>query len=206
MLRIWGRISSINVQKVVWCADEIGCEYERIDAGGDFGVVETPAFGRLNPNRKVPVIDDDGFVLWESNAIVRYLCARHPQARLMPEGLAERAGCDRWMDWQATEFSPALRDAFLQLVRTPAPDRQPAVVAASIGRCEPLLAVLDEALAGSAFLAGDSFTMADIAVGCTVHRWLGLPIERVPRPNVDKWYGWLRNRPAAQQVLGLPLT
>lgn len=205
MLRIWGRISSINVQKVVWCASELGCEFERVDAGGAYGVVDTPAFGRLNPNRKVPVIDDDGFVLWESNAIVRYLCARHPQGGLLPDALALRAECDRWMDWQATEFSPMLRDAFLQLVRTPPQERQAALVDESVRRTEPLLAILDQALDGRDFLAGDSFTMADIPVACTVHRWLGLPIDRIPRPNVDKWFKSVRNRPAARPVLTLPL-
>ena len=240
MLRIWGRISSINVQKVVWCAGELGCEFERIDAGGAFGVVDTPAYGRLNPNRKVPVIEDDGFVLWESNAIVRYLCARYagepsfgrpgggatkaplalravppsgsepsfgrPGGGLMPASLAARAECDRWMDWQATEFSPMLRDAFLQLIRTPPEQRQPAVIEESVRRCEPLLAILDEALADRAFLVGDGFTMADIPIGCTVHRWLALPIERIARPNVDKWFERVRNRAAAQAVLALPLS
>jgi glutathione S-transferase len=205
MLKIWGRISSINVQKVVWCAAELGCEFERIDAGGDFGLVDTPAFDRLNPNRKVPVIDDDGFVLWESNAIVRYLCAKHPAAGLLPASLTGRADCDRWMDWQATEFSPALRDAFLQMIRTPEGQRKMSVVDESVGRTEPLLAVLDQALAERRFLGGDSFTMADIPVACTVHRWLGLPITRIPRPYVDKWFESVRNRSAARQVLTLPL-
>ena len=208
MLRIWGRISSINVQKVVWCAGELGCEFERIDAGGAFGVVDTPAYGRLNPNRKVPVIEDDGFVLWESNAIVRYLCARYggvPGGGLMPASLTARAECDRWMDWQATEFSPMLRDAFLQLIRTPPEQRQPAVIEESVRRCEPLLAILDEALADRAFLVGDGFTMADIPIGCTVHRWLALPIERIARPNVDPWFERRRNRAAAQAILALPL-
>jgi glutathione S-transferase len=205
MLKIWGRISSINVQKVVWCAAELGREFERVDAGGDFGLVDTPAFDRLNPNRKVPVIEDDGFVLWESNAIVRYLCAKYPVAGLRPASLTARADCDRWMDWQATEFSPALRDAFLQLIRTPADQRQMSLVEESMRRTEPLLAVLDRALAGRRFLGGDSFTMADIPVACTVHRWLGLPITRIPRPYVDKWFESVRNRSTARQVLALPL-
>jgi glutathione S-transferase len=125
---------------------------------------------------------------------------------LLPEALAERAQCDQWMDWQATEFSPGLRDAFWQLIRTPLPERQAAVIDASVRRCEPLLAILDEALAGKSFLTGDSFTMADIPVGCTVHRWFGLPIERIGRPNVERWYARLKQRPAARQVLDLPLT
>jgi len=205
MLKIWGRLSSINVQKVVWCAAELGCEFERIDAGGEFGLVDTAAFDRLNPNRKVPVIEDDGFVLWESNAILRYLCAKYPSARLLPASLTARADGDRWMDWQATEFSPALRDAFLHLIRTPADRRQTSLVEESVRRTEPLLAVLDRALAEQAYIGGDSFTMADIPLACTVHRWLGLPITRIPHPYVDKWFESVRNRSAAREALVLPL-
>ena len=95
--------------EVVWCARDLGCDFERIDAGGAFGVVDTPAFDRLNPNHKVPVIQDGDLVLWESNAIVRYLCAKHAQAGLSPAAPAEHADCDRWMDWQATELTPSLR-------------------------------------------------------------------------------------------------
>ena len=129
-----------------------------------------------------------------------------PGGGLMPASLAARAECDRWMDWQATEFSPMLRDAFLQLIRTPPEQRQPAVIEESVRRCEPLLAILDEALADRAFLVGDGFTMADIPIGCTVHRWLALPIERIARPNVDKWFERVRNRAAAQAILALPLS
>ena len=206
MLKIWGRLSSINVQKVVWCAAELGCRFERIDAGGAFGVVDTPDFGRLNPNRKVPVIDDDGFVLWESNAIVRYLCMKHLDAGLIPEPLAARAECDQWLDWQATELTPGLRDAFMQLVRTAPQDRQAAVVENSRRLTESMMAVLDEALADRTYIVGDRFTMADIPLACAVHRWHGLPIERISRPNVDKWFQRASNRPSARTVLRLPLT
>ena len=205
MLKIWGRLSSINVQKVVWCARDLGCEFERTDAGGTFGVVDTAAFHRLNPNRKVPVIEDDGFVLWESNAIVRYLCAKHSDAGLAPASLAERADCDRWMDWQATELTPALRDAFMQLVRTPPGERQPALLDASIRQTEPLVAILDATLAGRPFIAGDRFTMADIPLGCAIHRWYGMPVERIARPNVSGWLDRVRQRAGAREVLVLPL-
>lgn len=205
MLKIWGRMSSINVQKVVWCVGELGCEFERIDAGGAFGVVDTPAFHRLNPNHKVPVIDDEGFVLWESNAIVRYLCAKHPETGLYPGPLAARADCDRWMDWQATEFAPAMRDAFIQLVRTAPQERQAALADESIQCTEPMLAILDAALNGKQFIGGDRFTMADIPLACTAHRWNGLPIERIARPHVDNWLDRVSRRAAARQVLVLPL-
>ena len=130
MLRIWGRLSSVNVQKVVWCARELSLDHERIDVGGAFGGVDTPAFKAMNPNGMIPVIEDGlndssdtRFVLWESNAIVRYLSARYGPGNLYPLELHERADADRWMDWQTTSFSPSMVDAFLQLVRTPEDQR-----------------------------------------------------------------------------------
>jgi glutathione S-transferase len=206
MLKIWGRLSSINVQKVIWCAGDLGCPYERAEAGGAFGVVDTPAYGRLNPNRKVPVIEHDGFVLWESSAILRYLCALHPESGLVPESIRGRAECDRWMDWQATELTPVMRDAFMQLVRTPPGQREPAVIQASATQTESMMAILDDALAGKRFVAGEDFTMADIPLACAVHRWRGLPLERISRPNVDKWFERAAKRRGAMTVLSLPLT
>lgn len=205
-LRIWGRISSVNVQKVVWTADEVGLEYERKDAGGAFGVVATPEYRRMNPNGLVPVIEDDGFVLWESNAIVRYLAAKHAPGTLWPDDLRRRADADRWMDWQATTFTPAMRDAFWQLVRTPAEKRDVAAIDASRITSEKAAAVLDAQLAGRAFVAGDSFSPADIVLGCAAHRWLNLPLAREPRPEMERWYASLKARPGAAQVLSTPVT
>jgi glutathione S-transferase len=205
-LRIWGRLSSINVQKVIWTARELELPFERIDAGGSFGGNRTPEYLRMNPNGKIPVIDDDGFVLWESNAIVRYLAARHGAGTLWPADLRQRADADRWMDWQATELTPAMRDAFMQLVRTPPEKRSQAQIDASNAASEPLLAILDARLASQDFLCGDRFTMGDIAVGTVTHRWFGLPQPHAPRPNVERWYRRLMTRPAVAGVLTLPIT
>src|SRR3981081_4085762 len=131
MLRIWGRLSSVNVQKVVWCADELGLDYERIDAGGSFGLTRTPEYLAMNPNALVPVIEDDGLILYESNAIVRYLAARDSPGGLWPRGLRQSADVDRWMEWQSTSFTPAMRDIFWQLVRTPAERRDAKAIEAS---------------------------------------------------------------------------
>ena len=205
-LRIWGRISSINVQKVVWTARELGLAFERIDAGGAFGGNRTPEYLRMNPNGKIPVIDDEGFVLWESNAIVRYLAARHGSGTLWPNDPHQRADADRWMDWHATELMPAMRNAFMQLVRTAPEQRSQPLVEASNVATEPLLAILDEHLAGRHYLCAQQFTVADIAVGASVHRWFGLPQPNLPRPNVQGWYRRLMTRPAAAGVLTLPIT
>ncbi len=200
MLKIWGRLSSVNVQKVVWCADELGLDYERIDAGGAYGLTRSPEYLAMNPNALVPVIDDDGFVLYESNAIVRYLAARHSPGVLWPEGLRERGDVDRWMDWQTNTYQPAMRDIFWQLVRTPAEKRDAATVENSRKECERLTAILDAHLDGRAFVTPHGFTAADIVLGCAAHRWLHLPAGRAPRPNLERWYAGLKSRPGSRQV------
>ena len=205
MLKLWGRLNSINVQKVVWCLEELGAHYERVDAGGPFGVVATPEYRRMNPNGLVPVIEDDGFVLWESNAIVRYLAAKHSEGVLWPTDLQVRADADRWMDWQTTAFTPALGPIFHGLVRTPG-SRSPQEIEAAIAASEGMAAILDGHLADRSFVAGERFTMGDVAVGCVVHRWLNLPISRKPHPALERWYGTIRQRPAAQSVVMLPMT
>ena len=206
MIRIWGRLSSVNVQKVVWAARELALPFERIDAGGKFGIVNTPEYLAKNPNGQIPMIEDDDFVLWESNAIVRYLCAKHALGTLYPEPLAARADADRWMDWQTTTLQPAMGPAFMQLIRTPAEQRKPALIEQAAQKAEALLAILDAQLAGREFVCGAQFTMADIALGCAAHRWYGLPLARTARPNVERWYAALMRRPATDGVLTLPLT
>ncbi len=206
-MKIWGRISSINVQKVVWCADELGLAYDRIDVGGSFGGNDTPEYLAMNPNGLVPVLqEDDGWTLYESNAIVRYLCARHSAGNLWPEDLRARADADRWMEWLSTSFVPAQRDAFWQLLRVAEDKRDTAAVEASRRKGEQCAAILDAHLAGRRFLTGDRFTMADIVVGCAVHRWLLLPIAREKRPNLERYYGELKARPASRQVTSQALS
>lgn len=223
MLKIWGRLTSVNVQKVVWCADELGLPYDRIEAGGKYGVVSTPEYRAMNPNGLIPVIDDDGFVLWESNAIVRYLAGRYGEGApstpstpstpptlptrptLWPTDARARADADRWMDWQAVSFNPVIGPAFIQLVRTPVEQRDMAVVEHARVEAEKRLAILDAHLATHPFVAGAAFTMGDIPLGCSVDRWYKLPIARAAHPNVERWYQALRGRSGAQQVVGLVL-
>jgi len=205
MLRIWGRVSSVNVQKVVWCCDELGLEYDRLDVGGRFGGNNTPEYLAMNPNGLVPVINDGGFVLYESNAIVRYLADRDPTP-MFPRDTRARADVDRWMEWQSTAFTPAMWSAFWQLIRTPEGERDPAAVESSRAKTEKLAAILDAHLAGRRYLAGEGFTIADIVVGCAAHRWINLPLERAPRPNLERWYADLKARPASRQVTHQPLS
>lgn len=204
MLKVWGRLSSINVQKVMVCVKELGVPFERVDAGGTFGVVDTPAYRQLNPNGLVPVIDDQGFVLWESNAIVRYLSRKYSAGKLWPADERVAADADRWMDWQATHLNPRLFDAFFQLIRVPEGERNMALAKASMEKTEAALAVLDAHLSNREYVAG-AFSMGDIPVACSVHRWFGLPCEHAPRPHVQAWLARVRARPACEGVLTLPI-
>ena len=207
MLRIWGRMSSINVRKVVWTAQELEATVQRTDAGGHFGLVQEPDFLAMNPNGMVPLLlDDDGAVaLWESNVIVRYLCARYAGGDLYPETLAVRFVAEQWMDWQQTTLNPAGRVAFVQWIRTSAESRSADQIAQSVAATEPLLALLDAHLATQDFMAGDRFTMADIPIACEIHRWFGLPQMRPAWPHLERWYAAMATRPGARGVLDQPL-
>mgnify|MGYP003503924052 CR=1 FL=1 len=187
MLRLWGRLSSINVRKVVWAAQELGLPLQRTDAGGQFGLVREAAYLQRNPNGLVPLMEDDdtGLVLWESNAIVRYLCARHSAGKLYPEELPARFVAEQWMDWQQTTLNPAGRDAFIQWIRTPAAQRNSALIAASVAATEPLLDLLEHL----------PNTVAET----------GLPQERPARPALERWYRTVSTRPGARGVLDQPL-
>jgi glutathione S-transferase len=206
MLRIWGRNNSINVQKPLWCCEEMGVQYERVDAGGTFGVVNTPQYRNLNPNGLVPTIEDDGFVLWESNAIVRYLAAKHSAGKLWPEDLKVRAEADKWMDWQNTTFWPTFRPLFWNLVRTPADQRDESAMEDSRLKTAEILEYLDAHLKNRAYVAGDALTIGDIPMGCALQRWMTLPIDHPEMPNLERWYDALTGRPAYKKIVMLPLT
>jgi glutathione S-transferase len=206
MLRIWGRDNSVNVQKALWCCEEIGLAYERIDAGGSFGVVNTQQYRNLNPNGLVPTLEDDGFVLWESNAIVRYLAAKHSAGKLWPEDLKVRAEADRWMDWQATTFWPAFRPLFWNLVRTPVDQRDAAAMEESRLKTAEIVGYLDAHLRNRTYIVGDDLTMGDIPLGCAIWRWFGIQVERPAAPNVQRWAETLAGRPAYKKVVMHPVT
>jgi glutathione S-transferase len=206
MLRIWGRMSSINVRKVVLAAQLLEIPFERTDAGAAWAAGPTPEYLAMNPNALVPLIEDEGFALWESNVIVRYLGARHGAGRFYPESLRERFDAERWMDWQQTTLNPAGRDAFIQLIRVPAERRDTGAIDASVSATEPLLAMLDQHLARQPFMAGEAPTMADVPIACEMHRWWGLPLQHPEHRHLSRWYAAIRALPAARGVLDLPLS
>jgi glutathione S-transferase len=206
MLKVWGRVNSINVQKVVWALEELRVPYERTDAGMQFGVVNEPQYRKMNPNARVPTIEDDGFVLWESNAIVRYLAAKHGAGTLYPNDLKQRADADRWMDWASNHVGPAINPVFWGLIRTPAEKRNMAQIEADAEKIAQQFQVLEQGLEGKDYVAGKSFTMGDIVVGVNVYRWYTLPVKRPKLPRVEAYYERLKQRPAFQKHVMQPLT
>jgi glutathione S-transferase len=206
MLKIWGRANSINVQKVLWCCGELALEYVRIDAGNEFVITKTPEYRELNPNGLVPTIEDGDFLLWESNVIVRYLSHKAGDGRLFPAATKTRFDAERWMDWQATVFWPALRPLFIQLIRT-----QPAKHdAAIISRAEELslaaLRILDARLSDRCFLAGDKFSMGDIPAAVAVHRWYELDTAHHELPHLRRRYEKMKERRPFKEVVMTPLS
>ncbi|TNF79240.1 glutathione S-transferase [Pseudomonas sp. ICMP22404] len=207
MLKIWGRKNSSNVRKALWCAEELGLAFEAIDAGGAFGVVDTPEYRAKNPNGRVPMIEDDGFVLWESNTIVRYLLARHvPGSAWYPTDLQKRATADKWMDWTTSSFAGPFRTVFWGVVRTPAEQQDWPAIHAAIKECEGLLAMADQALSEQPYLSGEEIGMGDIPLGSFIYAWFEMPIERATQPHLEAWYRRLQQRPAYRKAVMTALT
>lgn len=206
MLKIWGRRNSINVQKVLWTCAELGLPYERVDAGLQFGVNDTAEYRAMNPNGLVPTIDDDGFVLWESHAIVRYLARRHGMGTLFPAEAKVAADADRWMEWYSTTLWPAMKPVFWNLVRIAPEKRNMAEVAAAHARLVEYFGIVDALLAGRPYLAGRSFSMGDIPVALTAFRWFNLPLERPDYPALAAWFARISERPAFREHCAAPLT
>jgi glutathione S-transferase len=206
MLKIWGRANSINVQKALWCADEIGLNYERLDIGGAFGGNNDAPYLAMNPNAVVPTIDDDGFILWESNSVVRYFAAKHAAGTLWPTDPAKRADVERWMDWQLSTLNRDMVTLFWGLIRLAPEKRDTAAIEAAREALCGIWARLDRGLADRAYVGGDKFTMGDIPVGCLAYRWFNLPIERNHLPHLKAWYDRLTTRPAYKKNVMIPMT
>ena len=206
MLKIWGRSNSNNVKKVLWCAAEAGIAYERIDVGGAYGGLDRPEFAALNPNQQIPVIEDADLVLWESNAIVRYIAARYAPGMLYADDPARRALADRWMDWTSLTFLPPFLTIFQGLVRTPPAQRDMEAINEATSRAGRLLMIADDQLARQPWLSGEFLGMGDIPLGTLIHAWFALPIDRPDLPNLARWYDTLLTRPAYEKVVAQPVS
>jgi glutathione S-transferase len=187
----------------MWAIGELRIPHNRIDAGLQFGVVNTPEYRKLNPNGRVPTIEDGDFVLWESNTIVRYLYAKYGPQRA-PEA---RAASEKWMDWALAYVHQPLTTIFWQLCRTPEDKRDMAAVAAAAKQAGEVLKIADDALASQAFIAGAELTPGDIPLGCFMNRWFQLPIERPALNHLAAWHARLKARaPYQEHVAGIPLS
>ena len=196
MLRVFGYAASINVRKVLWTCEELDLPFEREDWGGPGRATSEPEFRAMSPVGLVPVIDDDGVVLWESNVIVRYLAASRGRLDLVPADPARRARIESWMDWQASDFNNSWRVAFQGLVRRNPDFQDPVAIARSAASFAAMAAIVDAQLARTgAYIAGASFTVADVAIGLSIHRWFATPVERPRLENLDRYYDLLCSRP-----------
>ena len=187
MITLWGRRNSVNVQKVLWTLDELGLAFEHVDAGGAAGGLDDPAFRAMNPHGRIPVLRDGETALWESNTIVRYLCAAYAPDRLCPTSPAARAHAEAWMDWEAALLQPALMGLFWGFYRTPAAQRDVARNRDLEAHSAALITTLDRWLGQRPFVAGSEFSMADIPAGTLMHRYFGVEISRPAAPHVEAW-------------------
>ena len=196
MLKVWGRRSSANVQKVMWLVGELKLAHEHVQAGGPYGLVNEPQFRAMNPNGLVPVIEDDGLTMWESNAILRYLAAQYGKERFWPDDPKERAPVEQWLEWAGTTFQPNMIGLFVNYWRTPEYQRNPNAIRNFQQRSDNNLRLLETELGKRAYVAGETFTLADIASGTHLYRYytMGTPFPKLP--NVEAWYKRLSERPA----------
>jgi glutathione S-transferase len=204
MIKIWGRNNSINVQKVMWAIGELKLEHTRLDAGGAFGKTKDATYLAMNPNALIPtLVEEDGFTLWESNSIVRYLAAKHDKAGVLePKDPKTTALASQWMDWQLSVANPAITPVFWQLVRTPEDKRDPAVIEVQTKKTIEAMAMLDAQLGKTAYVTGDTFCTGDIPVGCVCNRFVKLIKERPSMPNLDRWFAAISSHQAFQNHVG----
>ena len=207
MLKIWGRNTSSNVQKVMWAVGELGLAHERLDVGGAFGKTKEEPYLSMNPNSLVPTLEEDGFILWESNSIVRYLARRDGSGKLEPRDPKECARASQWMDWQLSVAGPAIRDAFWGLIRTPPEQRDHGAIKKSQAATTDAMKLFDGQLAKTRYAAGENFSMGDIPVGIMAYRFWTLCPDRPALANLERWYKDIESRKAFQDhVKAIPIT
>jgi glutathione S-transferase len=205
MLKIWGRATSSNVQKVLWTCAELGVPFERVDWGGPFGGNKDPRYLALNPNGLVPTVEDGGLVIWESNTIMRYLCAKHGGGHLHPAEPARRTDVERRMDWQLSALTQPMAAMLVGYYRTPPEKRDPAALEASRLRAIDLWRIVEAQLGHGDYLTGPALTLADICIGIWAYRWHAYPIERPSLPRLRAWYERLGTSPGFAAHVARPL-
>jgi glutathione S-transferase len=207
MLKMWGRNTSSNVQKAMFAVGELGLAYERIDVGGAFGKNREAAYLAMNPNGLVPTLEEDGFLLWESNSIIRYLAAKFGAGKLEPADPHVRAKANQWMDWQLSVMGPAITPVFWGMIRTPPAERNHQAIDEGKLKTTAAVKMLDDQFAKTPYAAGDAFSMGDIPVAIMSYRYRELVPERPAFPNFERWYAAIATRPAFKEhVSSIPLT
>ena len=207
MLKIWGRTTSSNVQKVLWCCAELDLPFERIDIGGPFGGNQDPEYLKLNPNGLVPTVKDGELIMWESNTICRYLAStRSGGERIYPRDPAARTHVERWMDWQLAVVGPPMGQLLFGLVRSTPETRDQSAIEAARRRALAAWAIVDDELAEKSYLGGDALSLAEIVLGTQIYRWFTFPIERPELGNLRRWYGRMRERPGFKTHIEIPIT
>lgn len=207
-LTLWGRANSVNVQKVLWCCEELGLGFERIDAGLHFGRNNEPAYLAMNPTGRVPTLVDNGFAVWESNTVLRYLANKFDLGRrLYPEDPARRSMVDRWLDWTISSYGHVERDLYWGLIRAPADQRDMPALQKIADRLGALWQVVEAGFGDRAYIAGADFSIADICLGAYARRWFGFEgIAQPALPKVAAWHERVAQRPAYRRHLAGPLT
>jgi glutathione S-transferase len=203
VITLLGRLTSANVQKVVWTLEELGLDYERIDVGGRHGGNDTPEYLAMNPNGLVPTLRDGDLTLWESHAIVRYLAASYGAGTLWTEDARERAMVDQWTDWTATTFQPPWIDVFWKVVRTPVERQDEEAIGKAIAATERCLDMMSARLAKAPFLGGERLTYADIVAGVSLYRWTTMKIDRKSFASVEAWHARLGERPPFRKAVNV---
>lgn len=201
MFTIYGRTNSSNVRKVLWLCEEIGqTDYKRLDYGRGFEPCDSPDYMALNPNKLVPALVDGDLVIWESNAILRYLASKYGPEEFYPVEPAARAQVDQWLDWQLTTVTAGIRTLFLGLHVKEEAFTDPEGIAKSLVIANSTMGILDAHLAGSGgYVTGENLTIADCALGMFVHRWFALPVEREEFNALEAYYERLKERAGFQK-------
>ena len=206
MLMLYGRNSSINVQKAAWVMAEANLRWEWIDKDGTVGSIDSPEYRKLNPASQVPTLDDDGLLVRQSNSIVRYIAKKYGKKKLLPSIESEIVEADRWMEWQATDNSKSLVPVFWGLIRTAPGDQDKNAIRTAITELNKSFRLLNDHLEGKRYVAGNSFSIGDIPAGAAAYRFFSLPIERDSFPHLESWYQILKNRTAFRDLVMVPLT
>ena len=207
MLKIWGRATSSNVQKVLWCCAELDLPFERVDVGGPFGGNSDPEYLRLNPNGLVPTVKDGDLIMWESNTICRYLAStRSGGERIYPRDPGARTHVERWMDWQLAVIGPPMGQLLFGLIRSTPETRDQAAIEAARRRALAGWTIVEDEVKERPFLAGDQLSLAEIVLGTQIYRWFTFSIERPELPNLRRWYDRMRERPGFKAHIEVPIT